>query len=167
MPIMPSRDESEDEMNSSEGRERGEKRAEGGIRRGAFRHEQQIRGGMIQFLDCLLASPTSCSTLDAATDDLALKHADGGKWRASIPKRLKALGLIVSERVVKSARPPRHAGYLTEWRLVNRSAAIATRAVLAAILQTDAGESAGTDSPAATSIINPQSKGAEDYGQAL
>jgi len=60
-----------------------------------------------------------------------LRAASGG-LRASIPKRLRAIGLIVGERVVKSARPSRHAGDLTEWRLVNRPAAEAMRAALAA-----------------------------------
>ena len=138
-------------MIAPEGRERGEKRAERGIRRAAYKHEPQIRRDTLRFLDCLLASATSCETLDAATDDLKRKHADGGQWRASIPKRLKAAGLIVGERVVKSSRPPRHAGYLTEWRLVDRPAAVALRAALAAQLQTEAGESVAADSPA----VNP------------
>lgn len=138
-------------MISTEGRERGEKRAERGIRRAAYQHEPQIRRDTLRMLDCLLLSPNGCATLDAATDDVKRKHADGGKWRASIPKRLRAAGLIVGERVVKSARPARHAGYLTEWRLIDRPGAEALRAVLAAQLQKDAGESAGTDSPAVTS----------------
>ena len=138
-------------MIPTEGRERGEKRAERGIRRAAYKHEPHIRRGMMLFLDALLASPDGCSSLDAATDDQTRKHADGGKWRASIPKRLKAIGLIVGERVVKSSRPPRHAGYLTEWRLVDRPAAVALRAALAAQLQTEAGESVAADSPTVNS----------------
>ena len=122
-------------MIATEGRERGEKRAERGIRRAAYLHEPQIHRDMLRFLDCLLASPTSCATIDAATDDLKRKHADGGKWRASISKRLKTIGLIVAERVVKSTRPGRHAGYLTEWRLIDRQGAEALRAALAAQLR--------------------------------
>ena len=133
-------------MNATEGRECGELREERGIRRAAFKHEPQIRRDTLRFLDGLLASPTGCATLDSATDELGSKHSDGGRWRASIPKRLLAIGLIVAERVVRSSRPSRHAGYLTEWRLVNRPAAEVTRAALAAELIKEAGESAGTGS---------------------
>ena len=135
-------------MISPEGRESGEKRAERGIRRAAHKHEPQIRQDTLRFLDCLLASPTSLATLDAATDARLTKYPDGGKWRASIVKRLKSIGLIVGERVVKSTRPARHAGYLTEWRLVNRPAAEALRAALADELPKEAGDSPATDSPA-------------------
>ena len=125
-------------MSATQGRERGKKRAERGIRRAAYSHEPQIRRDTLRMLDALLASPTGCATLDDATDDLRGKHPDGGKWRASVPKRLRVAGLIVAERVVKSTRPARHAGYLTEWRLVNRPAAVALRATLAE-LETEAG----------------------------
>ncbi len=152
------------EMIPTVGRERGEKRAERGVRRAAYLHEPQIRWDTLRFLAALLASPDGCATLDDATDDQKRKHADGGKWRASIPKRLRADGLIVGERVVKSARPARHAGFLTEWRLIDRPGAEAMRAVLAAQLQTEAGESADTDSPAVTSTINPQPTGTKDHG---
>ena len=152
-------------MPSSEGREHGEKRAERGIRRAAYKHEPQIRRDMLRFLDCLLASPDGCASLDAATDDQTRKHADGGKWRASIVKRLKATGIIVGERVVKSSRPARHAGFVTEWRLIDRPGAQALRAVLAAQLQMDAGESAGTDSPAVNSTTFTTTEGNE-HGKA-
>jgi hypothetical protein len=147
-------DESEGDMTPNEGRERGERRAEHGIKRAAFKHEPQIRRDSIRFLDALLSSATGCATLDDATDDLQQQHADGGKWRASIPKRLRADGLIVAERVLKSARPARHAGYLTEWRLIDRNAAVARRSALAAEIK-DAGESAATDSPAVNSSTTP------------
>ncbi len=55
-------------MIATEGRERGEKRAERGIRRAAFKHEPQIRRDTLRFLDVLLASPISVATLDDATD---------------------------------------------------------------------------------------------------
>ena len=152
-------------MIATEGRERGEKRAERGIRRAGYLHEPQIRRDTMLFLDCLLASGTGCATLDAATDDLKRKHADGGMWRASIPKRLKAAGLIVGERVVKSARPARHAGYLTEWRLIDRPAAEAMRAVLAAQLQKEADESVAADSPAVPSSTLT-TNGANEHGKA-
>ena len=151
-------------MISTEGRERGEKRAERGIKRATFKHRPEIERGTLKFLDALLASATGCATLDDATDDLRRKHADGGKWRGNIPKRLKSDGLIVAEAVVKSCRLHRNAGYLTEWRLTDRAAAEARRAVLAAELRKDAGESAATDSPAVNSSINPQAIGEKDHG---
>lgn len=138
-------------MTPTEGRERGEMRAKHGIKLAAFKHEPEIRRDMLRFLDALLSSPTGCATLDDATDDLRLKHADGGKWRASIPKRLRADGLIVAEQVLKSARPARHAGYLTEWRLIDRDAAEQRRDELRRRLtepQKETGEPAATDSPA-------------------
>ena len=156
-------------MIATEGRERGEKRAERGIKRAAFKHRPEIERGTLTFLDALLSSATGCATLDDAADSLRGKYLDGGKWRASIPKRLQADGLIVSERVLKSARPARHAGYLTEWRLIDRSAAECRRAELLAAQAfdnppKDAGESAATDSPAVNSSINPQAIGEKDHG---
>lgn len=151
-------------MNAIEGRKRGEKLAEIGIQRAAKKHEEKIRRVTLQLLDAILASPNGCVTLDAATDAPLTKYPDGGRWRGCVPQRLKALGLIVRERVVKSARPARHAGYLTEWRLIDRPAAEAMRAVLAAQLQIEADESASTDSSAVTSTINPQSTGTKDHG---
>ena len=153
----------------AECRERGEKRAERGIKRAAFKHRPEIERGTLKFLNALLASPTACATLDDAADDLRVKYLDGGKWRASIPKRLQADGLIVCERVLKSARPARHAGYLAEWRLINRGGAERRRAELL-VAQAfdnppkDTGESAVTDSPAVNSSINPQAHGEKDHG---
>ncbi len=158
-------------MIATEGRERGEKRAERGIKRAAFKHRREIERGTLKFLDALLSSATGCATLDDAADSLRGKYLDGGKWRASIPKRLQADGLIVGARVLKSARPARHAGYLTEWRLIDRSAAEHRRAELLAAQAfdnqpKDAGESGATDSPAVDSTTNPTSNGAKDDGQA-
>lgn len=154
-------------MSATQGRERGKKRAERGIRRAAYSHEPQIRRDTVRMLDALLASPSGCATVDDATDAPRAKYADGGKWRGSIAKRLLAAGIIVVHRVVRSSRPARHAGYLTEWRLVDRPAAEALRAVLAAQIQKETGEPADTDSPAVTSIINPQPTGTKDHGQTL
>ena len=124
-------DESETNMmTSTEGRERGQKRAERGIKRAASNHNLDIARDTIRYLNVLLASSTGCATLDDSTLDLQSKHSDGGKWRGSIPKRLRASGIIVSEGAVKSTRPARHAGYVTLWRLVDRDAALAYRAAL-------------------------------------
>lgn len=153
-------------MTPDEGRERGEKQAERGIKRAAFYHEEQILRGLLLFVEALLASPTECATLDDATPDLRVKHADGGKWRASIPKRLLAAQIIVADTVAKSNRPARHAGYLTRWRLINRPGAERFRDELNAILKTNAGEPVAADSPAVDSITH-QSNGEKNDGQAL
>ena len=100
-----------------------------------------------------------------ATPDLKDVFPDGGKWRASVVKRLKSEGLIVAESVVKSCRLHRNAGYLTLWRLIDRDAAKRRRAELFAELQKKAGESAGTDSPAVNSSALT-TNGVNEHGQA-
>ena len=125
-------------MNANEGRELGEELAECGIQRAAIKHEAQIRRGSWLFLNAILASPDGCATTDAATDAPLTKYPDGGRWRGSIPKRLKAAGLIVSFSLAKSERPARHAGYLAVWQLIDRPAAEVMRAALAADLKIEA-----------------------------
>ena len=156
-------------MIATEGRERGEKRAERGIKRAAFKHRPEIERGTLKFLDALLASATGCATLDDAADSLRGKYLDGGKWRASIPKRLQADGLIVCERVLKSARPARHAGYLTEWRLIDRSAAERRRAELLAALdaaRNGTGPTSGIVEPVESAITH-QPNGVKNDGQVV
>lgn len=118
-------------MTSSDCTEIGHKRANRGIELGAGAHEHQIRRGMLHMLYALLASPTGCATTDDAVDCLTARHADGGRWRASIPRRLKAAGIIVAERITQSARSARHAGFLTVWKLVDCTAAEELRTTLA------------------------------------
>ena len=167
--VVPDLAESEGDvtLTPTEGRERGEKRAERGIKRAAFKHRPEIERGTLKFLDALLASPTGCATLDDATDSLREKYLDGGKWRASIPKRLKAAGLIVVEGVVKSARVARHAGYLTEWRLTDRVAAERHRAELLAALtaKNGTGPTMPVVEPVETSLTHTTT-GVNEHGQA-
>ena len=151
-------------MTPTEGRERGEKRAKRGIKRAAYLHEPLIRRDTLRFLDALLSSATGCATLDDATADLKAKHTDGGKWRGAVVKRLRAAGIVVAVRYVRSCRLYRNAGPSVEWQLIDRIGAARLRAVLAAELPKDAGESAGTDSPAVNSSINPQPNGEQDHG---
>ncbi len=132
-------------MTPKEGREKGERRAERGIRRAAHDHREDIERDTVRFLDVLLSSADGTATLDAATDDLSMNHRDGGRWRASIPKRLKAEGLIVAERVVKSSRPARHAGYVTEWRVTDRNAADRRRAAAREYLRSNPNRPPGND----------------------
>ena len=152
-------------MNASEGRERGKKLAEVGIKRAACRHELPIRRDTLRFLDALLLSLDGCATLDDATDDLMRKHADGGKWRASIPKRLQALQVIESAGAVKSARPSHHGGYVTQWRLADRPAAEAMRAILSTHLQQGDGEVAATAWLDLTSCLKSPSTKGRDNGK--
>ncbi len=152
-------------MTPTEGRERGEKRAGRSINRAAYFHEPQIRRDTLRFLDALLSSATGCATLDDATPDLKAKHADGGKWRGAVVKRLRAAGIIVAVGYVRSCRLHRNAGPSVEWRLIDRDGAVRLRAVLAAQLQKDAGESAVTDSPAVDSKTHTPN-GETNNGQA-
>lgn len=124
-------------MTPNEGREKGTRRAERGIQRASHDHQEDIERDTLKFLDVLLSSPDGTATMDSATDDLSERFRDGGRWRASIPKRLKAEGLIVAERVVKSSRPARHAGYVTEWRVTDRSAADRRREVAREFLRSN------------------------------
>ena len=153
---------------TNEARDTGQRRAECGIKRAAFNHREDIEWETLKFLDALLASPTGCATLDDAADSLRGKYLDGGKWRASIPKRLQAAGLIVSERVLKSARLARHAGYLTEWRLTDRSAAERRRAELLAALTAEngTGPTMPVVEPVETSITHT-TNGVNEHGQVV
>ena len=138
-------------MTPKEGQEKGERRAERGIQQAAHDHRDDIERDTLRFLDVLLSSSDGTATLDVATDDLSEKYRDGGRWRASIPKRLKAEGLIVAERVVKSSRPARHAGYVTEWRVTDRSAADRRRDAAREFLRSNPNRPPGNDAgPAET-----------------
>ena len=86
--IEPPNNESEGVMlTPKQGSERGKMRAERGIKKAAYLHEPQIQRDTLKFLDAILASPDGCATTDTAVHNLNAKHADGGRWRASIPKR--------------------------------------------------------------------------------
>ena len=132
-------------MTPEQGREKGERRADRGIKRAAHDHREDIERDTLRFLDVLLSSDDGTATLDDATNDLSVNYRDGGNWRASIPKRLKADGLIVAERVVKSSRPARHAGYSTEWRLTDRTTAERRRDQLREFLRSNPNRPAGND----------------------
>jgi len=110
-------------MKNNEIRKQGQKLAERGITQAALDHEPQIRRDTLRFLKALLASPNGRASLDTASGRLLSKYRDGGKWRASIPIRLRAKEIIAANGVVKSIRPTHHAGYITEWRLIDRKAA--------------------------------------------
>ena len=131
---------------SNEGRDRGRKRGERGIKRAAHNHDFEINRDTVPFIDRLLS--TGFATTDDSISDLDAKYSDGGQWRANIPRRCQAAGFIAAAGVVKSTRPARHAGYVTRWKLIDRPAAERYRENLLKLLRKDAGESGGTDLPA-------------------
>lgn len=151
-----------------EERSLGEVRARRGIKRGAFQHEPEIRRDMLRFLDALLVSSTGTATLDDATDDLHGKFGDGGRWRGAIPKRLRALGIIVADVVTRSSRIARNAGYLSIWKLVDRATATRYREELVAMgagqFEKETGGTADTVSPANEFPPTVTKEGSQDHG---
>jgi hypothetical protein len=110
-------------MTPIEGRERGEKRAKRGIKAAAYGRDWDIARDELRLLETMLRNPDASVTTDDIVDNLAKKFPDGGNWRASVVKRPQAAGIIASDGTAKSARPSRHGGYTTRWKLTNRSAA--------------------------------------------
>lgn len=105
-----------------EGRRRGEARRDEGVDRAAARRTWHIKRGTLVFLDAMLKRPDRTATTDDATDDLSQQYGDGGRWRGAIPKRFAAGGLIEQVGAIRSARPSRHAGLLSQWRAVDDDA---------------------------------------------
>ena len=163
-------------MTPNEGRERGEKRAKRGIRRGAYSRDWDISRDELRMLQLLLDDPGRKVTTDDIVDDLAKKIDGGGKWRGSVPRRLSEAGAIRFVRFVKSSRPSRNSGPTGEWELDNQETAKRLRDGLTAYFvanptrpnddQKQTGESAGTDSPA-HSITNPPTNRTNENGKAL
>ncbi len=110
-------------MTPDEGRERGEVKAKRGIKRAAYGREWDIQRDELRLLETMLRTPDGSITTDDVVDDLAKRFDDGGSWRANIVKRPQAAGIIATDGVTKSARPSRHAGYTTRWKIADTSAA--------------------------------------------
>lgn len=106
-------------MTPAEGRERGERRANRGIKAAAYGRDWDIARDELRLLETMLRNPDASVTTDDIVDDLAKKFADGGNWRASVVKRPQAAGIIATDGVTKSARPSRHGGYTTRWKIAN------------------------------------------------
>lgn len=104
-------------------RREGERRKQAGMALAADARPDAILAGKIAMLRALLASPDGTATIDDATPDLAIEFGCGGKWRGSVCLALAHAGQIVRVGVELSKRPSRHRGYVTRWRLVNRSKA--------------------------------------------
>ena len=164
-------------MNADEAKLKGEKRAERGIKRAAYCHEWDIARDELRLLETLLRNPDVSVTTDDIVDDLAKTFRDGGNWRANIVKRPQAAGIIATDGVTKSARPSRHGGYTTRWKIADTSAAEMRRDKLREFFrshptrpaddQNKTGESAVTDSPANSINTNPPTNGVNENGKAL
>jgi hypothetical protein len=161
---LPPHSESEGDMIATEGRERGEARAKRGIKRAAYCRDWDIARDELRLLETMLRNPDVSVTTDDIVDDLAKKFRDGGNWRANIEKRPQAAGIIATDGVTKSARPSRHGGYTTRWKIADTSAAESRRDELREFFlshptrpadEKQTGESAGTDSPANPTDTNP------------
>lgn len=109
-------------MTTDEGRRQGEARRDGGMDRTAAHREWQIQNGTLRFLDAMMKRADRTATTDDATDDLSRQYDDGGRWCGAITRRLAADGLIERAGAIRSARPSRNAGLVTEWRAANDAA---------------------------------------------
>lgn len=98
-------------------------------------HEADVWRGELPFIDALLVSPNETATTDDTVTDLAASFADGGHWRASIPKRLARLRLIAQECVERSCRVARRGGYVARYRIIDRDGLIARRTLTAAVVR--------------------------------
>lgn len=122
-------------MTPKEGREKGERRAERGIKRAAFQHDAEIARDELRLLEKMLANPDAVFTTDDTVDDLAVKFADGGNWRANIVTPLRNAKIITSCGAKKSCRPSRNAGLTTCWKLIDAPQAEIRCAELRLLLQ--------------------------------
>ena len=112
-------------------RREGERRKDAGMALAADARPDAILAGKIALLRALLESPDGTATIDDATPDLGVEFGCGGKWRGTVCLGLAQAGQIVRIGVELSKRPSRHCGYVTRWRVVNRSKA---KLLLAALL---------------------------------
>ena len=115
-------------MTHSDGVALGAALRDAGIDLATRRREWMVRRGELALLDALLVSPDGTATTDDATSDIGATYEDGGHWRGSVPRRLAADRIIEDAGAVRSCRPARHRGYVTRWRLRDRTAAESRRA---------------------------------------
>lgn len=104
-------------------REIGEAKKQCGMALAADKRADAVAAGQVAFLRALLASVDGTATLDDATGDLSQRFTDGGRWRGTVCRSLAVAKITEAVGVVKSDRPSRHRGYLTRWRLIDRSKA--------------------------------------------
>jgi len=98
------------------GRLEGERRRDSGMASAAECRQWLIWRCQLALLDAIRGRPDRTASTDDATSDRWQKYPDGGKWRGTIPKGLARLKLIRKVDVVGSARPSRHAGYVSLWQ---------------------------------------------------
>ncbi len=84
----------------------------------------QIAKGQLRLLEALLATPSRIATIDDATENLADRFDDGGKWRGQVTLGLYLDGVIDRVGADNSQRPHRNRGLLRVWRLISESKAV-------------------------------------------
>lgn len=136
-------------MTPNEGKEKGGRRAERGIKRAAFDHDADIVRDELRLLEKMLANPDAVFTTDDSVDDLGVKFDDGGNWRASIVTPLRNAKIIASCGAKKSCRPSRNAGLTTCWKLLDAAKAERRCTELRAFLQSinDGGSTTSAEPP--------------------
>ena len=114
----------------------GEQRRDVGIALAAARRPDRVTLGRLAMLRAMLSTADGIATIDDATtpDELSHGYADGGRWRGSVTRSLVVDGYAEIVGTTRSTRPSRHRGYIARLRLVDRPAAIAHIASMAAAL---------------------------------
>ncbi|MCX7422705.1 MAG: hypothetical protein NT013_24640 [Planctomycetia bacterium] len=110
-------------MTPNEGRQRGQKRAERGIKAAAYNHKWDIKRDQLKLLRLFLADPSRTATTDDIVENLAKKFGDGGKWRGEVPKGLARKNAIRCVGFPPSCRPSRHGTPVREWAIADIHAA--------------------------------------------
>lgn len=82
--------------------------------------QREIWATQLLLLQKGLVSRTGWVSIDDATPKLQFSFTDGGKWRGQITLSLKLEGIIRSDNTTRSARPSRHRGFITKWRIADR-----------------------------------------------
>jgi hypothetical protein len=88
----------------------------------------------LALLDAIRFRPDRTASTDDAAAEPWLAYGDGGRWRGTVPRELARLGLIHRVGIIRSARPSRHAGYLSLWQGTDDTAIDAYRDQLRAWL---------------------------------
>ena len=95
-------------ITQEQGRRQGEVARDSGVLLLLIRREWLCRSAELAFIKAVLANPTSGATIDDATEDLAAKFADNGKWRGAAVLRLRMARLTCCVGHRPSSRPSRH-----------------------------------------------------------
>ena len=114
----------------------GEQRRNVGMALAGSRRPDRVTLGRLAMLRAMLCTADGIATIDDATTPEELSHGyvDGGRWRGSVTRTLVADGYAEIVGTTRSTRPSRHRGYIARLRLVDRPAAMAHIATMAAAL---------------------------------